>query len=82
MNENNVKLKFKGKKMILFGKKYDAPRNSYVPMFNGKQEIIGHQFIPSNDGKGIYVQMPVLNEDDWNFKTDIASSDIKLIYQE
>ena len=32
--EKNMKISLKGKKMVYFSKKYDAPRNQYVPMYD------------------------------------------------
>ena len=49
-------------------------------MYDNHQNIIGHQWIKSQCGGGIYVQLPNLKEKDWQFTTDLANSATTSIY--
>lgn len=74
-------MKLVGKKFVLFDKRYDADINTYHPMFNDRQHIVGHQWIPTKEGKGFYVQLPIEKDlKDWKFATDLAHSTSKSIF--
>lgn len=67
---------------MLFDQKYNAERNTYVPIYDSKQQIIGHQWLPEGQN-GIYVQL-VHNDEkiDYQFATDLAHSSFKQFYKE
>ena len=81
-DSNDLKLSLKGKKLIFFDKKYDAPRNQYVPMYDKEQRIIGHQWLPcQKTKKGIFFQLKLIDDKNYKFKTDLSFSDYKEVYR-
>ena len=75
-------MKLKGKKLILFNKKYDGQINTYSPIYDKHQNVTGHQWLPDRDEKGMFAQLFTLQDNEWNFKTDLAFSSFKPIFNQ